>query len=113
VLRLYDSTPLHRDNFLRLVKSGYYDSTLFHRVIKNFMIQGGDPESKGAMQGQQLGNAGPAYTIPAEFRPSIFHKKGVLAAAREGDDVILKKRVAAASFILFKGKNLRMLVWIR
>src|SRR4051812_46089198 len=87
VLRLYDSTPLHRDNFLRLVKSHYYDSILFHRVIRNFMIQSGDPESKRAAAGQLLGNGGPTYTIPAEFRVSLFHKKGVLAAARQGDDV--------------------------
>ena len=71
VLRLYDSTPLHRDNFLRLVKSHYYDSILFHRVIQNFMIQAGDPNSKSAKAGQPLGNGGPAYKIPAEFRPSL------------------------------------------
>src|SRR5213080_2087977 len=87
ILRLFDSTPLHRDNFLRLVKSHYYDSVLFHRVIKNFMIQSGDPDSRHATAGQPLGNGGPSYTIPAEFRASIFHHKGVLAAAREGDDV--------------------------
>src|SRR5215212_8583928 len=81
VLRLYDSTPLHRDNFLRLVKSGYYDSILFHRVIQNFMIQAGDPDSKQAQPGQPLGGGGLNYTIPAEFRASLFHKKGVLAAA--------------------------------
>src|SRR5215212_11518803 len=79
VLRLSDSTPLHRDNFLRLVKGHYYDSVLFHRVIKNFMIQSGDPNSKKAQPGQPLGNGGPKYTIPVEFRPSLFHKKGTLA----------------------------------
>src|SRR5436190_16538997 len=73
VIRLSDSTPLHRDNFLKLVKIGYYDSVLFHRVIKNFMIQGGDQNSKHAKPGEPLGNGGPDYTIPAEFRTSLFH----------------------------------------
>ena len=89
LLRLSDSTPMHRDNFLRLVKSKYYNGVLFHRVIKNFMIQSGDPESKNAPHGRALGEGGPGYTIPAEFKPSLFHKKGVLAAAREGDDCLL------------------------
>ena len=105
VLRLYDSTPLHRDNFLRLVKSHYYDSVLFHRVIKNFMIQAGDPNSKRAEAGQALGDGGPDYTIPAEFRPSIFHKKGVLAAAREGDNVNPEKRSSASQFYIVQGKK--------
>jgi cyclophilin family peptidyl-prolyl cis-trans isomerase len=105
VLRLYDSTPLHRDNFLRLVKSGYYDSLLFHRVIKNFMIQGGDPDSKRAEAGKPLGNGGPHYTIPAEFRPSLFHKKGVLAAAREGDNVNPQKASSASQFYIVQGKT--------
>ena len=74
ILRLSDSTPLHRDNFIRLVKSGYYNNVLFHRVIKNFMIQAGDPGSREAKSGIPLGNGGPGYTIPAEFRPSLFHK---------------------------------------
>src|SRR2546421_342393 len=87
IIRLSDSTPLHRDNFLRLVKTGYYDSILFHRVIKNFMIQGGDPESRHAKPGQSLGNGGPGYKVPAEFRTTLFHKKGVIAAARENDAV--------------------------
>ena len=91
-LRLSDSTPLHRDNFLRLVRSGYYDSVLFHRVIRNFMIQAGDPNSKRAAAGIPLGNGGPGYTVPAEFRPTIFHRKGVLAAARMGDDVNPEKK---------------------
>src|SRR5436853_7514476 len=84
-IRLSDSTPLHRDNFLKLVKVGYYDSVLFHRVIKNFMIQSGDPESKHAAAGQPLGNGGPDYRIPAEFRTSLFHKKGMIAAARDNN----------------------------
>jgi cyclophilin family peptidyl-prolyl cis-trans isomerase len=105
VLRLYDSTPLHRDNFLRLVKSHYYDGILFHRVIKNFMIQGGDPESKTAKAGQPLGNGGPAYTVPAEFRVTLFHKKGVLAAAREGDNVNPEKKSSGSQFYIVQGKK--------
>jgi peptidyl-prolyl cis-trans isomerase B (cyclophilin B) len=105
ILRLYDSTPLHRDNFLRLVKSHYYDSVLFHRVIKNFMIQGGDPNSKYAQPGQPLGDGGPSYTIPAEFRQTIFHKRGVLAAAREGDNENPEKRSSASQFYIVQGKT--------
>ncbi|MGC4037998.1 MAG: peptidylprolyl isomerase [Chitinophagaceae bacterium] len=105
VLRLYDSTPLHRDNFIRLVKTGYYDSVLFHRVINHFMIQSGDPDSKHAASGQPLGNGGPAYTIPAEFRVSIFHRKGVLAAAREGDDVNPQKASSGSQFYIVQGKK--------
>lgn len=104
-LRLYDSTPLHRDNFLRLVKSGYYDSILFHRVIKNFMIQSGDPNSKHAVAGQPLGNGGPRYTVPAEFRTTIFHKRGVLAAAREGDNVNPIKASSASQFYIVQGRT--------
>jgi peptidyl-prolyl cis-trans isomerase B (cyclophilin B) len=105
VLRLFDSTPLHRDNFLRLVKAGYYDSVLFHRVIKNFMIQGGDPNSKTAKAGEALGNGGPGYKIPAEFRPSLFHYKGVLAAAREGDAVNPEKQSSGSQFYIVQGKK--------
>jgi len=105
VLRLYDSTPLHRDNFLRLVKSHYYDSILFHRVIKNFVIQAGDPNSKYAQPGQPLGNGGPNYTIPAEFRQTIFHRKGVLAAARQGDNVNPEKRSSASQFYIVEGRT--------
>jgi cyclophilin family peptidyl-prolyl cis-trans isomerase len=104
VIRLSDSTPLHRDNFLKLVKTGYYDSVLFHRVIKNFMIQGGDPESKGAEPGKPLGNGGPGYTIPAEFRQSLFHKKGVIAAAREGDNVNPQKASSGSQFYIVQGR---------
>lgn len=104
ILRLSDSTPLHRDNFLRLVKSHYLDSVLFHRVIHNFMIQGGDPLSKHAKPGEPLGNGGPDYIIPAEFRITLFHKKGVLAAAREGDDVNPQKASSASQFYIVQGK---------
>ncbi len=102
VLRLSDSTPLHRDNFLRLVKSKYYDSVLFHRVINNFMIQGGDPNSKSAVARQALGNGGPDYKIPAEFRPSLFHKKGVLAAARDNNP---EKKSSGSQFYIVHGKT--------
>jgi cyclophilin family peptidyl-prolyl cis-trans isomerase len=104
-LRLYDSTPLHRDNFLRLVKSNYYDSMLFHRVIQNFMIQTGDPNSKHAQPGQLMGNGGRAYTIPAEFRATIFRRKGVLAAARQGDNVSPEKKSSATQFYIVQGRT--------
>lgn len=105
ILRLNDSTPLHRDNFLKLVKTGFYDSVLFHRVIQNFMIQSGDPESKHAQPGLPLGNGGPGYTIPAEFRVSLFHKKGVLAAARESDDINPQKASSGSQFYIVQGKK--------
>ena len=104
VIRLSDSTPLHRDNFLKLVKTGFYDSILFHRVIQNFMIQTGDPNSKRAPSGQPLGNGGPNYTIPAEFRPGLFHKKGVIAAARTGDNVNPQKASSGSQFYIVQGK---------
>jgi cyclophilin family peptidyl-prolyl cis-trans isomerase len=101
-VRLSDSTPLHRDNFIKLVKVGFYDSVLFHRVIKNFMIQGGDPESKNAAAGVALGNGGPSYRVPAEFRPSLFHKKGVIAAARDGNP---EKASSGSQFYIVQGKK--------
>ncbi len=103
-IRFYDKTPRHRDNFLKLVKAGYYDSTLFHRVIEHFMIQGGDPDSKNAKPGAVLGNGGPAYTIPAEIVPEYIHKRGVLAAAREGDDVNPLKASSGSQFYIVQGK---------
>lgn len=102
VLRLSDSTPLHRDNFLRLVKTKYYDSVLFHRVIKNFMIQAGDPNSKQAAAGVALGEGGPSYRVPAEFRPTLFHKKGVLAAARDNNP---EKSSSGSQFYIVQGKK--------
>lgn len=104
IIRLSDSTPLHRDNFLLLVKKGYYDSILFHRVIQHFMIQAGDPASKHAAAGSSLGDGGPSYTIPAEFRASLFHKRGALAAAREGDDVNPGKASSGSQFYIVVGK---------
>ena len=104
ILRLSDSTPLHRDNFLRLVKSHFYDSLLFHRVIQYFMIQGGDPKSKFAAAGEALGDSSPPYTIPAEFRITLFHKRGVLAAARESDDANPQKASSGSQFYIVQGK---------
>lgn len=105
-LRLYDATPLHRDNFKNLVEEGAFDSLLFHRVIKNFMIQGGDPDSKHAEPGVLLGEGDRPYTIPAEFRleEGIFHRRGALAAAREGDDVNPEQRSSAMQFYIVWGK---------
>lgn len=100
-IRLSNETPLHRDNFLKLVKMHYYDGLLFHRVIQNFMIQSGDPDSRTAAPGQPLGNGGPSYTVPAEFRPHLFHKKGVIAAARDNNP---EKSSSASQFYLTQGK---------
>jgi len=105
ILRLSDSTPLHRDNFLRLVKGGYFDGLLFHRVIQYFMIQGGDPKSKNAAAGQPLGDSSAPYTIPAEFRITLFHKRGVLAAARESDDINPQKSSSGSQFYIVQGKK--------
>ncbi len=105
ILRLSDSTPLHRDNFLRLVKSHFYDSLLFHRVIQYFMIQCGDPTSRNASPGKALGDSSPPYTIPAEFRVTLFHKRGVLAAARESDDVNPEKASSSSQFYIVQGKK--------
>ncbi|TND10456.1 MAG: Peptidyl-prolyl cis-trans isomerase (rotamase)-cyclophilin family [Bacteroidetes bacterium] len=101
---LYDETPLHRDNFIKLVKAGTYDSTLFHRVISEFMIQGGDPDSKKAQPGVMLGNGNVGYTVPAEFNPKLFHKRGVLAAARMSDEVNPKKESSGCQFYIVQGK---------
>ena len=104
IIRLSDLTPLHRNNFLQLVKQHYYDSILFHRVINHFMIQAGDPASKNSKEGVGLGNGGPAYTIPAEFNPTLFHKKGAVAAAREGDDTNPKKASSGSQFYIVQGR---------
>jgi len=100
---LYNETPKHRDNFLKLAKAGYYDGVLFHRVIKDFMIQGGDPETRNAKPGQQLGNGGPGYEIDSEFNPKLLHKKGALAAAREGDEVNPQKKSSGSQFYIVQG----------
>jgi cyclophilin family peptidyl-prolyl cis-trans isomerase len=101
---LYNETPLHRDNFVKLVNQHYFDSLLFHRVIQNFMIQGGDPDSKHAPTGTLLGEGGPPYTIPAEFNAQLFHKKGVLAAARDGDLENPSQASSASQFYIVQGR---------
>lgn len=108
VIRLSDSTPRHRDNFLKLAKSGFYDSLLFHRVIRNFMIQSGDPDSKNGNPGKPLsqgGSGGPGYTIPAEIGPVLFHKRGALGAARTGDDVNPARASSGSQFYIVQGKK--------
>lgn len=104
-VKLYNETPLHRDNFVKLAKEGYFNGLLFHRVIKDFMIQGGDPDSKNATPEKMLGNGGPDYTIPAEFNPALYHKKGALAAARMGDQVNPKKASSGSQFYIVQGKT--------
>lgn len=104
-VRLYDQTPQHRDNFLKLAAEGYYDGTLFHRVIRDFMIQGGDPDSIGAPAGKSLGVGGPDYTIDAEILPELFHKRGALCAARQGDEVNPTKRSSGSQFYIVWGKK--------
>ena len=108
IIRLYDETPKHRDNFLKLVKEEYFNGTLFHRVIKDFMIQGGDPDSKNAPKGKMLGTGGPDYTIPAEFvYPQYFHKRGALSAARTGDEVNPEKESSGSQFYIVWGKTFK------
>ena len=101
-LILYEKTPQHRNNFIKLVKEGYYDGVLFHRVIKDFMIQGGDPDSRNAQPGDQLGMGGPGYTIPAEFVPEYIHKRGALAAARTNNPL---KASSGSQFYIVQGKK--------
>lgn len=102
IIQLYNETPKHRDNFIKLVREGYYDSLLFHRVIEHFMIQGGDPESRHAEPGQRLGSGGLDYRVSAEFQPHLFHKKGVLAAARDNNP---EKASSATQFYLVQGRT--------
>lgn len=104
-VRLYGDTPAHRDNFLRLAREHYYDSTLFHRVIRNFMIQAGDPDSRNAAPGQRLGGGGPDYKLDAEIVfPGHFHKRGALAAARQGDQVNPLRQSSGSQFYIVTGK---------
>ena len=110
VVRLYDETPIHRDNFVKLVKEGYYDGTLFHRVMKDFMIQGGDPDSKGAPTGKMLGVGGPDYTLEAEIKDGLFHKRGALAAARQGDEVNPERRSSGSQFYIVWGQKYNWVV---
>lgn len=102
-VRLYDETPVHRDNFIKLAEEGFYDGTLFHRVMDGFMVQGGDPDSKGAAPGIALGMGGPDYTIPAEFNPELLHYKGVLATARQADVFNPKKESNGSQFYIVHG----------
>ncbi|MDH3650389.1 MAG: peptidylprolyl isomerase, partial [Saprospiraceae bacterium] len=101
---LYDATPQHRDNFLKLADEGYFDSLLFHRVIPGFMIQGGDPESRNAPAGKRLGTGGPGYQVPAEFDPNLIHRKGALAAARTGGPVNPEKKSSGSQFYIVQGE---------
>lgn len=104
-VKLYNETPKHRDNFIKLAKDGTYNGTLFHRVIKDFMVQAGDPESKNAPKGKRLGSGDVGYTVPAEFvYPKYFHKKGALSAARQGDEVNPKKESSGCQFYIVTGK---------
>ena len=104
-IKLYNDTPQHRDNFLKLVDEGFYTNVLFHRVISNFMIQSGDPESREAEKDAALGNGGPGYQIPAEFAPHLYHKKGALAAARMGDQYNPEKKSSGSQFYIVQGQS--------
>ena len=105
VVRLYDETPHHRDNMIKLAKEGYFNGTLFHRVIQDFMVQGGDPDSRNAPKGKMLGSGGPGYTIPAEIKTGLFHKRGALCAARLGDEVNPAKDSSGSQFYIVWGKT--------
>ena len=105
IVRLYDKTPQHRDNFIKLANEHFFDSLLFHRVMHQFMIQGGDPQSKNAQPGQQLGMGDIGYTIPSEFDTSLFHKKGAFAAARMPDQVNPTKASSGCQFYIVQGKT--------
>jgi len=104
-IKLYKDTPLHSNNFIKLTKESFFDSTLFHRVIEGFMIQGGDPDSRNAKAGVELGNGGPGYDIPAEILPNHMHVRGVLAAARESDDINPKRLSSGSQFYIVQGKK--------
>jgi len=103
-IKLYDETPKHRDNFIKLVNDKYYEGVLFHRVIKDFMIQAGDPNSKNAAKDAQLGSGGPDYTIPAEFNTNLYHKKGALSAARTGDEMNPNRESSGSQFYIVQGQ---------
>lgn len=103
MVELSNYTPQHRDNFIKLANEGFYDDLLFHRVIAGFMVQGGDPESKGAPADKMLGNGGPGYTVPAEIKPGMYHYKGAIAAARQGDAVNPMRASSGSQFYLVQG----------
>lgn len=105
-VKLYNDTPLHRDNFIKLVEENFYDSLMFHRVIREFMVQAGDPESRNAAKNVQLGSGGPGYTIPAEIvYPKYFHKRGVLSAARQADPINPERKSSGSQFYIVTGKT--------
>lgn len=104
VAELYDQTPKHRDNFLKLAREGYYDNLLFHRIINGFMVQGGDPDSRDAPQNMRLGSGGPSYKVDAEFVDTLVHTKGALAAARQGDMQNPRKMSSGSQFYIVQGK---------
>jgi len=104
-VRLYDETPQHRDNFLKLAGEGFYNGTTFHRIIKSFMIQGGDPYSKNPAMADMAGTGGPGYNVPAEINPTLFHKKGALAAARQGDAINPEKKSSGSQFYIVHGNT--------
>jgi peptidyl-prolyl cis-trans isomerase B (cyclophilin B) len=105
IVELSDSTPAHRDNFIKLASEGFYDSLLFHRVIKGFMVQGGDPNSRGANLSQRLGMGGPGYTVPAEIRTDHLHFKGALSAARQGDQANQQRASSGSQFYVVHGRK--------
>lgn len=104
-IKLFNDTPLHRDNFLKLVKDGFYEGLLFHRVINNFMVQAGDPESRNAVAGERLGAGNPGYTVEAEILPTHSHRYGALAAARTADFVNPERRSSGSQFYIVSNKN--------
>lgn len=104
-IKLYDETPLHKANFIKLTRDGVYTDLLFHRIIKDFMIQGGDPDSKKAEPGKRLGSGSLGYMVPAEFNPALYHKKGALAAARTGGPSNPEKKSSASQFYIVQGKK--------
>ena len=103
---LYNETPKHKENFIKLAREHFYDSTLFHRVVEGFMIQGGDPDSKKAQSGQPLGHGGPGYTVDAEFNPKFFHERGALCAARLSDQQNPKKASSGSQFYIVQGRKM-------
>ncbi|MFO7257326.1 MAG: peptidylprolyl isomerase [Bacteroidota bacterium] len=104
VVLLFDETPQHKKNFIKLAQEGFYDSLLFHRVIQGFMIQGGDPDSKRSKPGERLGNGGPGYTVPAEIDPRFIHERGVLSAARLGNEINPSKASSGSQFYIVQGR---------
>jgi cyclophilin family peptidyl-prolyl cis-trans isomerase len=105
-ITLYEETPLHAENFIKLVEEGFYDGQFFHRVINHFMIQAGDPTTRTAQPGEQVGSGGPEYTVPAEFDALLYHKKGAVASARQGDNVNPQRASSGSQFYIVQGSVL-------